>query len=152
MGLAKAQITIEHTGKEPGGIKVPEGQPYGFVDIKEEGCTLCRSCANVCPTHAFKFDEDEQVLSFKHIACVGCGMCERACPEKVMTLRPELYLEGDALDYMAVVEDESVTCARCEKPYINRRALEAIEAKVLNLGSLLDTFQGERSKLFVGAN
>lgn len=138
---------IAHTGKEPGGIKVPEGQPYGYVEIKDSGCTLCRACANVCPTHAFKFDEAEQVLSFKHINCVACGMCEKSCPENVITLKAELYLESQALDYMTVVEDESVDCAKCGKPYINRRALEAIEAKVLNLESLLDTFSGERRGL-----
>ncbi|MCZ6843146.1 MAG: methyl-viologen-reducing hydrogenase subunit delta, partial [SAR324 cluster bacterium] len=46
-----------------------------------------------------------------------------------------------------VVEDEMITCARCEAPYINRRALEAIESKVLGLESLLDTFAGKRKKI-----
>jgi hypothetical protein len=65
----------------------------------------------------------------------------------VIKLRPELYLESDGLDYMVVVEDEMITCAHCEKPYINRRALETIEAKVLGLESLLDTFTGKRKNL-----
>ena len=138
---------IEQTDKEVGGIKVPQGQPFGFVEVDDAGCTLCRSCANVCPTHAFKFEEDNQTLHFKQINCVGCGLCVQACPENVMTLRPELYLERQALDYMVVVEDEMITCARCEAPYINRRALEMIEAKVLGMESLLDTFAGKRKGL-----
>ncbi|MCZ6556513.1 MAG: 4Fe-4S dicluster domain-containing protein [SAR324 cluster bacterium] len=138
---------ISMTGKEAGGIKLAESQPFGFVEVRDEGCTLCRSCANVCPTHAFKFDEQEQSLHFKHINCVGCGMCVKACPENVMQLRPELILEQQGLDYIKVVEDEMITCARCEAPYINRRALEAIESKVLGLESLLDTFAGKRKKI-----
>jgi ferredoxin len=138
---------IEQTDKEVGGIKVPQGQPFGFVEVDDAGCTLCRSCANVCPTHAFKFEQDSQTLHFKHISCVGCGLCVQACPEDVMTLRPELYLERQALDYMLVVKDEMITCARCEAPYINRKALEAIEAKVLGAESLLDTFAGKRKGL-----
>jgi ferredoxin len=138
---------IGHTGKEPGGIRVPQGQDYAFAEVADEGCTLCRSCINVCPTHAFKFDEDAHTLYYKHISCVGCGLCEQACPEKVIKVRPELYLESQSLDYLAVVEDEIITCARCEAPYINKRALEAIEAKVLNMESLLDTFTGKRRNL-----
>ena len=40
-----------------------------------------------------------------------------------------------------------ITCARCEKPYINRKALEIIEAKVLGMESLLDTFAGKRKNI-----
>ena len=38
-------------------------------------------------------------------------------------------------------------CARCDKPYINRKALEAVEKRVLDLKSLLDTFHGKRREL-----
>ena len=146
MGYALAGF-ITGCEKQPGGIKVPQGQPFGYVEVNEGGCTLCRSCINVCPTHAFKFEEESHTLHHKHISCVGCGLCVKACPENVITLRPELYLESDALDYMVVVEDEMITCARCEAPYINRKALETIEAKVFDMEALLDTFAGDRRKL-----
>ena len=138
---------IEATGKQPGGLAMKEGDPFALPDVREEGCTLCRACANVCPTHAFRFDEEKQTLSLKHIECVACGLCETVCPEKVITLRPELYLEREALEWRVVVEDEMVRCARCDKPYINRKALEAVEKRVLDLKSLLDTFHGKRREL-----
>ena len=65
----------------------------------------------------------------------------------MITVRSELFLEKQALEYSVVVTDEMLTCISCEKPFINRRALEAIEAKVLDLASLLDTFEGDRKKL-----
>ncbi|MBI2359046.1 MAG: 4Fe-4S binding protein [Deltaproteobacteria bacterium] len=138
---------IEQTGREPGQRPLPPSQPFAFAEVKESGCTMCRSCANVCPTHAFKVDEKTQSLQFKHIACVACGLCENVCPEKVITLQREIFFEQDALEYQTVVQDAMVSCAKCGKPYINRRALETVEARVLSLESLLDTFSGSRRNL-----
>ena len=135
---------IERTGHEPGGLPVAPGMPYGFADVRDESCTLCRACANVCPPHAFTFDAGEQRLQFTAIQCVGCELCVAACPEGVITLRRELYLERGALSPMTIAQDEMVHCASCDKPFINRRALETIESRVLDLPALLDTFQGSR--------
>ncbi len=138
---------LEQTGKEPGGVKLSSNQPFALAEIEESGCTLCRSCANVCPTNAFKFEEDGNSLHFKHINCVGCGLCEQVCPENVITLRGELFLEKQALEYMIVAEDEMIACAKCGKPYINRRALEAVESKLFEIESLKHTFSGDRKNI-----
>jgi ferredoxin len=108
---------------------------------------MCRSCVNVCPTHAFSLDENSQALQFKHISCVACGLCEQVCPENVITLRREIHFEQSALEYQTLVQDDMVRCVKCGKPYINRRALETVEARLLSLESLLDTFSGNRRNL-----
>lgn len=138
---------LNATGKTPGGVTLAPHQPYAFAEIKDEGCTLCRSCTNVCPSHAFLFDEGTQSLKFKHINCVGCGLCQQVCPEKVITLRRELYLDKESLDYLTVVQDDMVHCAKCDKPFINRKALETIESRVLNVPELLETFMGDRKNI-----
>lgn len=138
---------IEQTAREPGLRPFDAPYPFAYADVKESGCTMCRSCVNACPTHAFKVDEKSQSLQFKHISCVACGLCEKVCPEKVITLRKEIFFERDALDYQTVAQDDMVSCAHCGKPYINRKALEAVEARVLSLESLLDTFTGNRRNL-----
>lgn len=138
---------IEQTGREPGRRSFEAPYPFAFADVKESGCTMCRSCVNVCPTHAFKLDEKTQSLQFKHISCVACGLCEKVCPENVITLRREIQFERNALEYQTVVQDSMVSCAKCGKPYINRKALETVEARVLSLESLLDTFSGNRKNL-----
>jgi ferredoxin len=102
---------------------------------------------NVCPTHAFRFDEGRLTLELKQVACVNCGLCVAACPETAITLKPELYLERNALEWQVVLRDEMVGCVRCGKPFGNRKALEAIEAKIFGEAHLLDTFAGTRRNL-----
>ena len=138
---------LEQTGKEPGGVKISSNLPFALAEVHDSGCTLCRSCANVCPTNAFKFEEDGNSLHFKHINCVGCGLCEQVCPENVITLRRELFLEKQALDYLMVAEDEMIACVKCGKPYINKRALEAVESKLFEVESLRATFSGNRKNI-----
>ncbi|HZD41038.1 MAG TPA: 4Fe-4S dicluster domain-containing protein, partial [Terriglobales bacterium] len=138
---------IEQTGREPGRILLDASQPFAFADVKDSGCTLCRSCVNACPVHAFRLEESTQSLQFKAIACVACGLCETVCPEHVITLRREIYLEKDALQYQTMVQDPMVPCAKCGKAYINRKALETVEARLFSLESLLDTFAGNRKNL-----
>ena len=138
---------INQTGIEPGSVKLDSKHAFAFVEVNESGCTLCRSCANVCPTNAFKFEEDGYALKFKHINCVGCGLCEKVCPENVITLKEEIFLEKLALDYVTVAEDDMVACLKCNKPYINRRALEAVESKLFNIDSLKSTFSGDRKNI-----
>ena len=140
-------VFIARTGHEPGRQPLDVSHPFAFAEVRAAGCTLCRSCVNVCPTHAFRHDENSQSLQFKHISCVACGLCEQVCPEKVITLGHEIRFDQGALEYQTVVQDEMVLCAKCGKPYINRRALEAVEARLFSLESLLDTFTGDRRKL-----
>jgi len=138
---------IDQTGNEPGRISLSSELPFAFANINESGCTLCRSCANVCPTNAFRFEEESNSLYFKHINCVGCGLCEEVCPENVITIKRELVLEKQSLDYTLVAEDEMVNCLKCKKPYINRRALEAVESKLFEIESLKNTFSGNRKNI-----
>jgi ferredoxin len=146
--IAQAVKTfIGQLGREPGRRPLASTQPYAVVEVNEAGCTLCRSCVNVCPTHAFSLDEKNQSLNFKHISCVACGLCEKVCPEHVITLRHEVYFDKSALDDLTVVQDRMVSCLKCGKPYVNQKALEAVEARLLPLESLLDTFAGNRRGL-----
>ena len=138
---------MDAVGREPGRIPVPAEEPFGLPEVQVAGCTVCRSCVNVCPTHAFRFAEERQTLELKQIACIGCGLCVTACPERVITLKPELYLDRDALDWHVVVQDEMVSCVKCERPFINRKALEVIEAKVFSIQAIMDTFAGSRRAL-----
>jgi ferredoxin len=140
-------VFIAQAGRQPGRKPLDTSQPFAFAEVRASGCTMCRACVNVCPTHAFSLDEASQSLQFKHIACVACGLCEKVCPENVITLRREIHFERSALEYQTLVQDDMVSCEKCGKPYINRRALETVEARLFSLESLLDTFTGSRRSL-----
>ena len=138
---------IEQRRREPGRQPIDAALPFAVAEVDAEGCTLCRSCVNVCPTHAFRLDEPTSSLRFNHFACVACGLCETLCPEHVISLRHEVVFTREALDYRTVVRDDMVACLQCGKPFVNQKSLDAILAKVLQLGPLMDAFSGERRNL-----
>ena len=138
---------IDQRQCEPGRRPLDPAVPFAVAEVEAEGCTLCRSCVNVCPTHAFRLDEPTSSLQFKHFACVACGLCETLCPENVISLQHEVVYSRQALDYRTVVRDEMVGCLKCGNPFINQKSLDAILAKVLQFGPLMDAFSGERRNL-----
>ena len=87
---------IEQRRREPGRQPIDAALPFATAEVEAEGCTLCRSCVNVCPTHAFRLDEPTFSLQFNHFACVACGLCETLCPENVISLqsRGGVYTRG----------------------------------------------------------
>jgi ferredoxin-type protein NapG len=63
----------------------------GTARVDGERCvtwqgTLCTACSSVCPQAALTFDDGGrlQVIAEK---CVGCGLCERACPTQPQSIR-----------------------------------------------------------------
>jgi ferredoxin len=83
---------LNGTGRDPGRVKEHIPFPFAWADVRAEGCTMCRSCVNICPVHAFKLDDEKHTLEFRYMSCVACGMCEKACPENVITLHRDLWM------------------------------------------------------------
>src|SRR5207245_3162444 len=75
-------------------IALPEGAPFGAVEVDAEGCTLCLACVSACPTGALLDDPERPTLRFVEDACVQCGLCKATCPEKVITLKPQLDIRA----------------------------------------------------------
>jgi ferredoxin len=109
---------------------LPEQAPFGSVEVDVEGCTLCLSCVSACPTGALRDNPERPVLSFVEDACVQCGLCKATCPEKVITLRPQLDFRNSAASARVLKEEEPFGCIRCGKLFGVRSAIERVVAKL----------------------
>lgn len=48
--------------------------------IREEACSGCRSCLDICPYTAISRDEAKQKAVINEALCKGCGTCVATCP------------------------------------------------------------------------
>lgn len=138
---------IDATRREPGAVPLAAEAPFAVPRVDPQRCTLARACVNVCPTHAWRFDDQRQALELRAIACVNCGLCVKACPEGAITLTPAIPLDAPALEFQVQVRDQPAACKRCGKPFGNRKAVLAVEARLAALGEALDAFAGPRRDL-----
>ncbi len=111
-------------------VALPDGAPFGAVQLNVEGCTLCLSCVSACPTGALAGDPDRPVLRFMEDACVQCGLCKATCPEKVITLMPQINFGAATASASVLKEEEPFCCIRCAKPFGVKSSVERVAAKL----------------------
>jgi ferredoxin len=111
-------------------VPLPDGAPFGAVEIDADGCTLCLSCVSACPTGALRDDPERPMLRFVEDACVQCGLCKATCPEKVVTLRPQIDFSGAAITARILKEEEPFCCIRCGKPFGVASTIARVTAKL----------------------
>jgi len=111
-------------------ITLPAGAPFGAVEINVEGCTLCLACVSACPTGALSDNPERPQLRFAEDACVQCGLCKATCPEKVITLRPQLDFRAATASARVLKEEEPFHCIRCNKPFGVKSTIERVAAKL----------------------
>ena len=111
-------------------IALPEGAPYGKVEINVEGCTLCLACVSACPTGALGDDQERPLLKFSEDACVQCGLCKATCPEKVISLVPQLDFRAATAAARLLKQEEPFHCISCGKPFGTKSTIDRIAAKL----------------------
>ena len=111
-------------------VLLPERAPFGAVEINVAGCTLCLSCVSACPTGALTDDPERPMLRFAEDACVQCGLCQATCPEKVITLKPQLDFRAATARRALLKEEEPFCCIRCGKPFGVKSTIERVAAKL----------------------
>jgi ferredoxin len=111
-------------------IALPADAPFGKVDVKIDGCTLCLSCVSACPTGALADDPERPMLRFTEAACVQCGLCRATCPEKVITLAPQLDFRAATAASRIVKQEDPFLCIRCGTPFGVKSSVERVAAKL----------------------
>ncbi|MEJ1158056.1 4Fe-4S binding protein [Prosthecomicrobium sp. N25] len=111
-------------------VALPAGAPFGRVDVRVDGCTLCLACVSACPTGALKDNPDRPMLRFDEAACVQCGLCAATCPEKVITLEPRINFPAFGAPPVTIKEEEPFCCTECGKPFGTKSAIDRVVAKL----------------------
>ncbi|MFN3890433.1 MAG: 4Fe-4S dicluster domain-containing protein [Beijerinckiaceae bacterium] len=111
-------------------IALERGAPFGGVNVKVDGCTLCHSCVAACPTGALADNPEKPMLRFSESMCVQCGLCQSTCPEKVITLEPRLDFAAWREGHRIMKEEEPFPCIVCGKPFGTKSAIERVAAKL----------------------
>ena len=111
-------------------VALPPGAPFGTVEVNVEGCTLCLSCVSACPTGALRDDPERPTLRFAEDACVQCGLCKATCPEKVISLTPQIDFRAATASARLIKQEEPFPCIRCGKPFGVKSTVERVLAKL----------------------
>jgi ferredoxin len=109
-------------------IALPAGAPFGAVEIKAEGCTLCLACVSACPTGALSDDPERPMLRFVEDACVQCGLCKATCPEGVISLIPRIDFRAATASASVLKEEAPFPCVRCGKPFGVKSTIDRVVA------------------------
>lgn len=144
-GLLEFTLKMLHAAAPAGVdcVPLPGGAPFGTLDVNVGGCTLCLACVSACPTGALSAGEDRPALRFDESACVQCGLCAGTCPEKVITLVPQLHFTAWSTPPRTIKEEEPFCCIRCAKPFGTKSTIDRIIAK---LESKHWMFSGENAR------
>jgi Pyruvate/2-oxoacid:ferredoxin oxidoreductase delta subunit len=111
-------------------VPLPAGAPFGAVEVDAQGCTLCLACVSACPTGAMSDNPDRPMLRFTEDACVQCGLCKATCPEKVITMKPQIDFRAATAASRVLKEEEPFHCISCGKPFGVKSTIERVTAKL----------------------
>lgn len=111
-------------------LPLPDGAPYGKIEINTDACTLCLACVSLCPAGALGDNPEKPSVRFQETACLQCGLCASSCPETAITLTPQLNLKKEALTYATLNEEDPFECIECGTPFGVKSTIENIVAKL----------------------
>jgi ferredoxin len=106
-----------------GELRIADELGFAEIAIDRNKCSFCDACGNLCPTGALKKEDMNGNISFNYVDCIACGICEKACPEKAISMSKIFDLSKllcVAREVLAA--PELVNCKMCGSPYISKAA------------------------------
>lgn len=125
-------------------IPLPAGAPYGTVEVDTDACTLCMSCASLCPSGALLDNPDKPELRFQEDACLQCGLCASICPEGAITLDPRFDPTDAALGQRTLNEEEPFACIECGALFGVKSTVDRISAQLAGKHSMFGNSDAAR--------
>ncbi|GBD10656.1 Electron transport complex subunit RsxB [bacterium HR23] len=120
------------------GVSVRMGHPASPLGIVEVSgaCTLCGSCATVCPPSALLLHQGdrEATLSFHSHRCTACGMCAPACPEGAIALWRGVDTACLAQGMRVVARTPQALCRSCGRPFMPLALVKKVQTVLAQQG------------------
>jgi len=117
---------IKYTGLK---TCVAEKQFYGGQWSCSQGCLGMGDCVRVCPYGALEMVNNLPVVH-KDL-CVGCGLCAKECPNKIIVIRNEdtkVYVACSSRyagkKAMTACKTACIGCKKCEKACVKFNAIK----------------------------
>lgn len=112
-------------------IPLAASAPFGQIRIDSDACTLCFSCANICPTQALQTGKEAPAILFTEMDCVQCGLCESACPENAISRDQRFIFNSEVRDNPRTLhKDEAFCCLDCGKPFAPTSTVNKMKDKL----------------------
>jgi ferredoxin len=117
-------------GSHAAGVVRSEASPFGTPSVRADGCTLCGSCSQVCPTDAFRFEQGPvaATLELDRDRCVACGHCVAICPEQVIEMERGVDIGSAGRGSAKIARSALTRCRRCGEPVAPIAMLDRISA------------------------
>lgn len=117
--------------EQPQMLTLSDTAAFGEIGVDKQACTLCMSCVSVCPAGALVDGVDKPQLNFIEDLCVQCGMCEQACPENAIDLRPRYVFDRTVARQKRLLHEEPVFhCISCHKPFATQKMIDTMIGKL----------------------
>lgn len=118
--------------------------PFGNVSIITDNCTLCLSCAAICPTQALTDGGEKPALYFTEQNCIQCGLCESVCPEKVINLTSQINFDRQRrISPQLLKQEKPFECIVCGQEF----ATQSMVQKMMNMLAEHDAFSSNLERL-----
>jgi len=83
-------------------------------------------------------------LRFQEDACLQCGLCSNICPEKAITLQPQLNLTAASLSETVLHEEEPFACIECGALFGVKSTVEKITEKLAGNHAMFATSEAAK--------
>jgi ferredoxin len=113
-----------HAPAQPIEVTLPQGSPFGAIDVNRERCSLCMACVGACPASALMDGQGVPQLRFVEKNCVQCGLCADTCPEDAITLVPRLSFAETRNQAVVLNETQPFHCIRCGEAFGTLQMIE----------------------------
>ncbi len=129
-GAASANSSTGATEGTGAAIALPQGAPFGRLQIDRDACTLCLACVGACPEKALLDMGEEPGLRLIERNCVQCGLCQKTCPEDAISLEAR-YLTGKEREHSVTLNSAvPLACIQCGKLFGTQQMISAMKKKL----------------------